>query len=292
MRKCFLLLLLMISSSFGVWPAGAFQFDDLDGLDPVEETGADNDEVRGVSNEKLAIKERPETSTKEDVEALLAARRAGLEPQIIAATSRILGKDPGHLVALNTLALHYFGRSNLGLAKIILRRALSVHPKEPALHNNLGIVFLTEGDQRSAISSFKKSLEMRQGYVIGATNLASIYLEYRDYNRALAPLDSGYKMVKSGLREGKEEAVGVANNLAVALSFEGQANRARDIYEEIGRGTARNITVLLNYATLLTERLKAKDDALKVISKIKFVADDPKAIRRAEELEKKLKSGE
>jgi hypothetical protein len=78
--------------------------------------------------------------------------------------------------------------------------------------------------------------------------------------------------------------------LAVALSAQNQGSKARDIYEEIMRGDSRNVTVLLNYAILLVERLKVKDEALKVISKIKFIADNHKAIRQAEELEKKAKS--
>lgn len=264
------------------YPSRAFQFDEMDSNDPTVETEATEDSATTTKGQ-VEI-------TNEDLRALDAAQKAGLEPQLTAAAANILGKDSNHLKALNALGVHYFVRKNFGLAKIIFLRAIAAHPSEPALHNNLGIVYLAEGDQRAAIGAFKKSLEARESYVIGATNLASIYLEYHDFNRALTPLASGYKVVKSGLRDGKEESIGVANNLAVALSAQGQGEKARDIYEEIGRGSSRNITVLLNYAILLTERLKAKDDALRVISKIKFVADDPRAIRRAEELEKKLKS--
>ncbi|MCB0362738.1 MAG: tetratricopeptide repeat protein [Bdellovibrionales bacterium] len=276
------LLFLLYSFSILGLEVKAMQFDDMNDTDPVveEESG---------SFESASTESGLEVSN-DDIRDLRKAFKEDLEPQIIAASSRILGKNPNHLIALNMLGIHYYRRNHTGLARMIFLRALNSHPKEPALHNNLGVVNLTEGDLRAAISEFKRSLEMKSDYVIGATNLASIYLEYRDYSRALAPLSAGFKAVKSRVREGSEEAVGVANNLAVALAVQGQGEKARDIYEEIGRGNTRNITVLLNYAILLTERLKAKEDALKVISKIKFVADDPKAIRRAEELEKQIRS--
>ena len=263
-------------------PAFSMQFDDLDELDNMSADGAEPDDYANV---------KPQVGvTKDDIRKLKEARKTGLEPRIVDAVARILGRDAKNLLALNTLGVFYFRNGKLGLSKIVLKRALNSHPDEPALHNNLGVVYLSEGDQRAAIRSFKKSVDLDPDYSVGSTNLASIYLEYRDFNRALAPLEGGYKVVKSGVREGKQEAVGVANNLAVALSAQDQAKRARGIYEEILRGNSRNITVLLNYAILLVERLKAKDEALKVISKIKFIAESPEAIRRAEQLEKKAKS--
>ncbi|MCB0364837.1 MAG: tetratricopeptide repeat protein [Bdellovibrionaceae bacterium] len=277
-----LLFFLLASLWLGGNPSYAMQFDDMDEIDDV---GSSNDD--GDSPEDI----KPQVEvTKDDIRDLRDAKQKGLEPRLVTAAAKILGRDQNNLLALNTLAVFYFNDKKFGLAKIILNRALNAHPNQAALHNNLGVIYLSEGDQRAAIRSFKKSVEVDPDYVIGATNLASIYLEYRDFNRALEPLQSGYKVVKGSLREGKAESVGVANNLAVALSAQKQADKARDIYEEILRGNSRNITVLLNYAILLVERLKAKDEALKVISKIKFIAESPKAIRQAEELEKKAKS--
>ncbi|MCC7406176.1 MAG: tetratricopeptide repeat protein [Bdellovibrionales bacterium] len=290
MKKYLVLLHLIALFGLPMLTATAMQFDDMEGVD--EEVGAADNSAADAPDEGEPAEEiKPQVEvTKEDLNELKDAKAKNLEPRIITATAKVLGRDPNNLLALNTLAVFYFREKKFGLAKIILNRALAAHPNEPALHNNLGVVYLSEGDQRAAIKSLKKSLEVDSGYAIGATNLASIYLEYRDFNRALAPLESGYKIVKGTLREGKAEAVGVANNLAVALSAQNQGSKARDIYEEIMRGDSRNVTVLLNYAILLVERLKVKDEALKVISKIKFIADNPKAIRQAEELEKKAKS--
>ncbi len=271
----------------GVWAYA--QFEDHED-EPVRKSASQNEDDDSDESDAKSDAKAVKEVTSEDLDKLNEALKSGLEPPLVEAASHILGKNPRHLQALNALALHYYKKNYLGLAKIILLRALTSHANEPALHNNLGIVYLAEGDQRGAIASFRKSLEVKPGYIVGATNLASIYLEYRDYNRALEPLGNGYNKLKSGLREGREEAIGVANNYAVALSAQGQGRQARDIYDEIGRGPSRNMTVLLNYAILLTEKLKDRDDALKVISKIKFVSDDPKAVRRAEELEREIKN--
>ena len=258
---------------------------------PIQVVQSKDLDKKGRKSDKYANDVEPRVGvSKEDIEALKIAKKDNLEPQLVNAAAKILGVEPDNLLALNTLGVFYFRKGKLGLSKIILKRALSSHPDEPALHNNLGIIYLTEGDQRTAINFFKKSLDLDPDYSIAATNLASIYLEYQDYNRALSPLEDGYKVVREKLKDGEEESVGVANNLAVALSNQDQVKKAQDIYQEILDGPSKSIIVLLNYTVLLVERLKSKDEALNMISKIKFLADSPKVIRRVEQLEQKVKS--
>ncbi len=227
-----------------------------------------------------------------DIKALEAAKVAKSEEGIIKAASRILGVDSKHLLALNTLGVFYFDQGKTGLAKVIFNRALAVHPDSPTLHNNLGIIALTENKPRQALASFRKALEIKRDHRIAAANLGSILLEYKDYDRAIAPLEAGYKATRSELKTGAASAVEVANNYAVALSSLGKYNDAEEIYEEIVAGSSRQPTVLLNYAILLIDKKKSFKEGGKLLSRIKFAVDDPKVLKRVEELEQRVNSGE
>jgi Tfp pilus assembly protein PilF len=246
------------------------------------------DEEGGAAAETAPAPSAPALEvTSEDMKRLSAAREQKSESAMLDAVSRILGKDSKNLPALNALAVFYFEADKPGLSKIILNRALADHPNVPALYNNLGIVYLKEEDQRQAIASFRKSLQLKSDYAQGSANLASIYLEYKDYSRALSPLEDAYRATKSGLDKGEVLAVEFANNYAVALAGVGEAEKAEDVYENIVKGNSKNTTVLLNYAILLVERLNKPKPAMAIISKIKFVSDDREVLRRVEELEKK-----
>ena len=210
------------------------------------------------------------------------------ESAIIEAAARILGRNPDHLETLNALGVYYFQTKKFGLAKIFFKRALNQNKEEPAIYNNLGIVYLAEGDLKLAIDSFKKSLAARSGYSVGATNLSSIYLKYLDYKRSISPLEDAYRSIRSDLRRGTNDSVEIANNYAVALMGINENDKARKIFEEISSAGVRNPVPYLNQAILLVEVLKKKSDALRVLSKLKFMTNDSTVLRKVAELEKKL----
>ncbi len=232
--------------------------------------------------------ERPKTTVSQsDIDALAQARKTRSEANFIEAASKILGADATNLIALNGLGVFYFEQGKVGLAKLIFNRALAAHPNEAALHNNLGIVYLSEGRQRQALAAFRKSIELKRDYRIGAANLGSILVQYKDFEKALAPLEQGYKALRSELKS-NPQAVEVANNYAVALAGAGRSSDAKKVYKEILDNNTRNSQVLFNYAVLLVDRLKEKSEASKIISRLKFVAEDPESIRAVERLEKSV----
>ena len=160
--KLFLLLLI-------VPVAAAAQFDNYDGVEA--------DSSRSGSKAPSAPKLRVDSK---DFKALSDAKKTRDEELFVRAVSRILGRDQSNLDALNALAVFYIDKRKPGLAKIILNRALEAHPDEKALHNNLGIIYLEEGELRRAIASFKKAIGLNRNYRIGLANLGSIYLEFGD----------------------------------------------------------------------------------------------------------------
>lgn len=223
-----------------------------------------------------------------ELKRLSDARKSKSESAIVKATSEILAKDSRNVEALNTLGVFYAETKRFGMAKTILRRALKDHPNVPALHNNLGVIYLTENEPQLALESFRKSIQLKSNYRIGASNLASIYLEHRDYNRGLSPLEESYSDTKSDLSRGSDYAVQIANNYAVALMGTGENSKAADVFEKILTSNTRRVEPYFNYSILLVDVLKKKKDALRVLSKLKLMTEEREVLRQADELEKKV----
>lgn len=272
MKKIYIFILIVTYSL-----SAKAQFDKFDGVSESEPS-----KVKKLSSQvKVDSK---------DIKALSRAKQTKDEELFVKAVSKVLGRDDKNLDALNALAVFYLEKDKPGLAKLVINRALEVHPDEKALYNNIGIVHLSEGDLRSAIRSFKKAIALNRNYRTALANLGSIYLEFGDYRRALDPLQAGYSLIKSNLRKAGNDGIEIANNYAVALEGANKPKEAKRIYERILDSDSRNIGVLANYATLLTKVLKDKTEARKAISRLKFVSDSAKFNKKADQLDQFLEA--
>lgn len=244
-------------------------------MDPAatEASAAPNTADRGPSgNFDDEIKKLKEASANKD------------ENGVIQAATHILGQDSKNLAALNAMAVHYYNQGKVGLAKILILRALNDHPNSATLYNNLGVIYLTQNKQRQAIAYFRKALELQPKYPYASSNLGSICLEYKDYAKAASVLESGYNAVKSDLRRGSY-SMDVAANYAQALSGAGQLDDAKRIFRKLIDIDEQNPSLLYNYAVLLVARMKDKDEGEKIIAKLKFIADDA-TLKKVQDLEK------
>lgn len=221
----------------------------------------------------------------DDVEKFRKSKETG---PMLEAIHKILGKDKDNMKALIALAGYHIEKNNRGLARLILERAGAIDKKEPAVLNNYGVVDLLDGDERAAIANFLGAARLQKDYEIGASNLGSIYIKYRDYKRSLKPLEDAYTITRSGLKGGNELSVEIANNYAVALLALGEPKIALKIFDNIADGESRNPRVLLNHARLLVDVLKDRKEGYRVISKLKFLTDNQKILREVEALEKRV----
>ncbi|HMN67419.1 MAG TPA: tetratricopeptide repeat protein, partial [Bdellovibrionales bacterium] len=151
--------------------------------------------------ERAVITKLPDTLGAENDGDLGNAFKSKEESLLVEAASKKLGKDQNDLKSLNALAVYYSQSGKHGMARLLINRAIKAHANEPGLHNNLGVLHLNEGDQRGAIANFRKAMQLDSDYPIGAANLGSIFVEYKDYQRALDLLKDGYGAVRSDLRK-------------------------------------------------------------------------------------------
>lgn len=225
--------------------------------------------------------------TSDDEKALAKGFAEGKEA-LHKAAEQILAKDKNHLKALNALGIFYFKSKQIGLAKILFNRALQSHPESSALHNNIGLIWLAEDDERRALASFEKALVYESKDQMASANASSIYLKYSDFERAVGPLESAYKEVKSDLRRGNQEAIGVSNNYAVALISSGKADKGKDIIEKILEVRPRELSVLANYAILKVRVLNDFKDIHKLLGRLKFISDNAEIAKLVQELDREV----
>jgi Flp pilus assembly protein TadD len=214
---------------------------------------------------------------------LAQAIRSGKSKMITEQAAKILGANSNDPVALNALALVYLKKNQTGAAKMLLTRAFEKNPPSAALHNNLGVALLQEGDETGAISNFKKALKQDPSHREALGNLGSIYMKGGDVTRALPLLEQSYKENKSNSA--------IANNYAIALRQSGDLAGAGKLYEDLIKANAKDINAHLNYAILLIDFMNKPKDGLTLVYKIKFLETEKKdVLSRANALEKKAKA--
>ena len=236
-----------------------------------------------LSEPESGLSSKETDSSSADLYSQLSqAIKSDNESQIQKYISQILARDPKDTKALNALALHHYSKGRQELAKLILLRALVNDKNNPALHTNLGVIYLKEGERRDAIRSFRKALEESPSDPFVAANLGSIYASEKDYNKAIVALEIAYN---KGYKDFK-----ILNNYGVALAATGKSERAEKIYQEALANQQSNREILMNYAILLIDNLKKYDEGLDVVNKLKFIGPPEESRNLINALENKAKN--
>lgn len=212
--------------------------------------------------------------------ALSHALRAGKTQAVQEETARILVANPNDITALNALALWNYRQGKVGAARLLLARAIEKGEPKAAVLNNYGLMLQAEGDELAAAEQFKKALRLDESHAEANANLGAHYAKGADWKKALPRLEAAW-------RGGRQES-SVANNLALALSGEGQTEKARKIFEDAMKRNNKDPILLLNYAALLIEKLNRPKEGLPLVYRVKFLETEKKdVITRANQLERK-----
>ncbi|HXN40365.1 MAG TPA: tetratricopeptide repeat protein [Myxococcaceae bacterium] len=127
--------------------------------------------------------------TKEHELALLnnlgAAYRLAKNYAKAESTSRaVLSKHGENVNALKNLALVFYAQSRYRLAELVETSAAKINPKDPGVHNDLGLVHLKLGQPARAVGEFRHALELDPKFEVAHRNLGALALAYRDYPTA------------------------------------------------------------------------------------------------------------
>lgn len=215
---------------------------------------------------------------------LQEAVRSGQGERIIDESSKILATNPSDPVALNSLSMFYYRRGKIGAARLLLNRAFEKNPPSAALHNNLGLIDLADGNQVGAIENFKKAIRLDDAHGEALGNLGSIYASGGDFLKAQPLLEQSYRLNRSN------SAIGI--NYAVTLRAAKSYDKAASIYEDVLKQDSKNVNAAFNYAVLLINHLNRPKDGLVYVYKVKLLETERKdLLEKTNELEKKARSG-
>lgn len=214
---------------------------------------------------------------------LTEAIKAQSDERIYQASTQILSQSPNDGKALNSLAMYHFKKGRHDLSRYLLNKGIAANARMSELHSNMGIVQLAENERREAIKSFRKALEINNSDGIAAANLAAIYTQEKDFNKAAVVCETAYKR---GIRDPR-----FLNNYAIVLTAQQKFDKAEDMYEAVLKEDSNNKEALYNYATLLIDHMGKFQDGLEQINRLKFVGGPADTRNRIIALENKAKAG-
>lgn len=105
----------------------------------------------------------------------------------------ILTHYPHTVMALNNLGHLYKERGDDNLALEYFQKALAVQPTMAQAHYNTGIIQLRRGLNVEAEKSFLAAIAASPGYVTAYVNLAAVYIDLKDLDRAREVLEVALK---------------------------------------------------------------------------------------------------
>lgn len=211
------------------------------------------------------------------------AIRSQNDEAIYRAATGALSQNAKDLKAQNALGIYHLRKGHLLAAQYFFSRASAQSPNSSELHNNLGLVSLALKEKKDAINYFRKSFELNNSNPVAAANLGALYVEEKDYVKALQALDIA---AKKGPRDYR-----VLNNLGIALAANGKFSLAKDQYQEALRVNSSGREAMYNLAVLQVEHLKNYQEGLDLINKVRFLGPPDSARSKINILESKAKAG-
>ena len=117
-----------------------------------------------------------------------------------------------------------------------------LNDSDPGIYNNLGIIYLKQGDEPSAIEAFKNALKLDPNSVEANLNLGWVALASGDY--ALG--QERFELVQQSAPENVDGLLG----LAIALRGAKEYDKAAELYETVIRIDPKNDLAYQNAAAL------------------------------------------
>ena len=262
---------------------------------PKQDTISDNEpmpSIEGAPEERSETKNEKKTESKAlaappTATSMYSALRKAVESQneenIQKASSDILALNAKDSQGLNALGLYHYKKGHLDAAQFLFNKGIAANPNSSELYGNLALVELAKGDRRDAIKTMRKALEINPQDGFAGANLGFIYVQEKDYLKAIFALEVP---IKKGMKDYK-----IMNNYAIALVGNGKVKEAAEIYEKLLKENQSQREELLNNAITLIENMQKNKEGLDLLNRLKFVGAPQEARDTIKGLENKAKAG-
>jgi tetratricopeptide (TPR) repeat protein len=219
----------------------------------------DNDLNRALQAYRAGLRNAPD-NPELIVGVIGVLRKLGQHDDAISEARSALAKNANNVNAYNNLGLVYIEQGNLDLAQFIYQKALTdiVGAEQNALiHANLGQVFLLQDKTGNARIEFEKALELQPDLVAAKMFLAQLHMDNRNWVETASVLEEAL------LIEPENPAIHV--NLGISYRGLGQLERAQSAYEKALELEPANPDPYLNLAILFSDHMQAYDAALQAL---------------------------
>ncbi len=185
--------------------------------------------------------------------------------------------------AFSQMATAEFKKGHFDAAEVQINKAIKEQPNKSEYYHNLGLIHLAKNEQREAIQSFRKGLQINpQDAAIGA-QLGAIFTKEKDYTKAEIALEIP-------VNKGSQD-VNVLNNYAIALTANKKTDEAEKIYEKVLKANPGSRDIMLNYSIFLIDQKQKYKQGLDLLNRLKFVGVQPEARNIIKDLENRAKAG-
>lgn len=217
------------------------------------------DYERALLNYRAGLKASPD-----DPELVVGVigvlRKMGRHADAIAQAKEALSRNANNINAYNNLGLVYLEQGNVDMALFIYQRALGFvdgADQNALIHCNLGRVYLAQDKDVNARVEFERALELDPELVAARMAMAELLLDNRDWAAAAELLE--------GARDLEPENPAIRVNLGIAYRGLGRYEESKAAYEKALSLDPANQDPRLNLAVLLGDHMKAFDQAIEQI---------------------------
>jgi len=183
---------------------------------------------------------------------------------------RLAKKAPKDPDVHNFLGLALKQQGNLGKARVHFQKALKLSPKSAGLMVNLALLLKAEGKFAKAEDLYRKALSLSPDLAIIYVNLGVVLADQRRYDEAVEVYEAGLSKSSNS----PEMLV----NLAEALSGMDETEKAEERYKEALELAPQHVKALVGYGTML-KNLKRFDEAESLFKRAVSLAPDSMEVR-------------
>ena len=166
----------------------------------------------------------------------------------------------------------------------MLRKALELDNKEPAIYNALALLALEQGKEQEAFERFDHATALDPTYLDARFNKASVLLDAGDFTRAKQELDH---VVELGPTISTPRSRSASPSAVCATSM-AREPRGRDVVKEAPRRSATRGDALFNLAVLEMDHLSTTRRAAALDRYLQEAGKSHSKRQEAEERKKEL----
>jgi len=182
-------------------------------------------------------------------------------------TKEVLTREAKSIPALNNLGLIYLEQGNLEMAEWVFIKANGFKKKQPEILTNLGLTYLAKKDLIRAVAHFREAAAAQPTHVPSRMNLGAAYLAFLNYPEAAKQFQEILALDAANI----EARMGYAGSLFGQRQYEPAANEYRAVLER----DKDNATAYLRLGRLYSEFIRDQKQALTYLKEYIRIANPP-----------------